>query len=636
MTNKTLKKALTDQDNTETVVAPLTLLEVSDLNPRHKPDETGLEALALSIKAVGLLQNLIGIKDNKKIKIVAGGRRLKAMQILAKQGDIETDKSVLVRLATTKEQALQWAATENEARENFSPAEEVRAYKAMLDAEMNPEQIAIANAKTVRHVKGRLRLAGLSECILNALEAEEITLDTASAYTLSDSHEEQNALFETLHKHSWSRNDTHHIRTCLTSEFPDMRDNRAIFVGRELYEKKGGIIREDLFGEEVYFLDTDLLDTLAQQKMDQIEIDFKAQGWKWVQMQLTRRPYELYDDYDVIKPSDPFVEDGTHERMEEIEGAMNRSEATDDELAEYDLHEESIQPQFNDQQKAASGVMIFLGYNHELNPVCGLVGADDRADAIASGLIEIKEEAPTKQIEESGPYSQALTKDMTTIRTGAIQNAILADADLARDLAIFALCYPTYADASPIMIGSRIATNMVDDHGQNLPDDLMPYPSQHLTSSEAAEAFEKFTELSEKMKAAMLTEAVAKSFHASLFTNGQENNLVEVIAHCLEVNVRETWTPNTAFFNRLKSIQLDEVMAFILDRSASQSFVKSPKRDKVARLDALFNNEVDRRGFSKAEQERIVTWSPECLSGIPLAELSDDGRNADSSLKQAA
>jgi len=636
MTKAKSIKSFKDNDNTETVATPLACLEVSPLNPRQNPNEEGLEALALSIKAVGLLQNLIGIKNGSKIGIVTGGRRLRALQTLAAKGDIAKDAPFLVRIATSEDQALQWAATENEARENLSPADEVRAYKAMVDAGMKAADIAIANAKTERHVKGRLRLTALSEVVLKGLEKGEITLDTAAAYTICDSHEKQNEVYKSLNSHDWFRNDASRVRSSLSSDIPDERDIRVTFVGRELYEQQGGTVREDLFGEQIFFPDIELLDKLAQDKMDQVVIDLKAQGWKWADMQLARKPWDFTEDFDVIHSVQPDIDEATETRMEELEGLMNEETITPEELEEFDELEKANTPFYRDHAKAVSGVVAFIGHQNELVYVTGLVREEDLEDAIAAGLIEIEEnDTSARQDENPTPYSQALAADLATIRTGAIQSQILAHPEFARDLAIFALCYPMYQGVSPITMQKYVIKNQVEDHGQTLPEELDYDRLEHMHHHEALVAFTKFMELSEKMKLALLTETVAKSFTATLFFEDRHNLLLEDIVDRLGVNIRKTWTPNTTFFKRMKSDQLDDVMAYILQRPAAQSFSKMNKRDKVARLHALFNNEVDRRGFSEAEQLRISIWSPECISATKTTNEVDENYD-DESVKKAA
>ena len=56
-------------------------LILSPLNPRQEASAAGIAALAASIRAVGLMQNLGGYPtEDGRIGIVAGGRRLRALQ----------------------------------------------------------------------------------------------------------------------------------------------------------------------------------------------------------------------------------------------------------------------------------------------------------------------------------------------------------------------------------------------------------------------------------------------------------------------------------------------------------------------------------------------------------------------------
>ena len=96
-------------------------LYLHDANPRQHVNEDDIAALADSIRAVGLLQNLCGVADEKgdRIGIVAGGRRLRAMQLLA-SGDKAIDP-IPVRIATDAVEATAWAGAENESRAALSP-----------------------------------------------------------------------------------------------------------------------------------------------------------------------------------------------------------------------------------------------------------------------------------------------------------------------------------------------------------------------------------------------------------------------------------------------------------------------------------------------------------------------------------
>lgn len=68
---------------------PLKQLTAWKGNVRKTPNKGFVDELAASIKAHGQQQNLIVMKDGKHFAVIAAGQRLKALQQLAKTGDIE-------------------------------------------------------------------------------------------------------------------------------------------------------------------------------------------------------------------------------------------------------------------------------------------------------------------------------------------------------------------------------------------------------------------------------------------------------------------------------------------------------------------------------------------------------------------
>ncbi|AME27363.1 ParB/Srx family N-terminal domain-containing protein [Burkholderia sp. PAMC 26561] len=107
----------------ETSIAsvPLSRLSVSPLNVRRRA-LTGIEGLADSILAKGLLQNLVAHPakgsrgKNPKLCVCAGQRRLAALQLLADQGKINPDMNIPVKVLTEAE-AVAASLIENESRE---------------------------------------------------------------------------------------------------------------------------------------------------------------------------------------------------------------------------------------------------------------------------------------------------------------------------------------------------------------------------------------------------------------------------------------------------------------------------------------------------------------------------------------
>ncbi|MEO1105584.1 MAG: ParB/RepB/Spo0J family partition protein, partial [Pseudomonadota bacterium] len=259
-------KTTPTEDRTPRRVA-LSDLTLSPLNPRQDVPEESVAVLAESIRAIGLIQNLAGIETKTGVEIVAGGRRLRALQKIAADDGIDPASTTVPVIVTTDEAEAQgWASAENVAREALHPADEVRAYAAMEAKGAPVPQIAKAFGVTVRHVAGRLKLAKLPDPILDALRANEITLDVAAAYTVTDDPERALEVFTRL-KGTWQEGNGRTIRSQVMADSTEGDSRLAMFVGRARYEAEGGHVTEDLFGTEVYFDDAELLHRKIGQKL---------------------------------------------------------------------------------------------------------------------------------------------------------------------------------------------------------------------------------------------------------------------------------------------------------------------------------------------------------------------------------
>ncbi|KZL20406.1 Chromosome-partitioning protein Spo0J [Pseudovibrio axinellae] len=585
-------------------------LTLSALNPRQNVDPNEIEMLAQSIKACGLIQNLVGFAEGDSIGIVAGGRRLRALQNLLESKDILPNYSVAVRIAASKEQALEWANAENTARKDLNPAEEIKAYRTMAEAGHTPDSIAIAFAQSVRHVKGRLRLAGLAQCILEALETGQITLDLAAAYTVSADQEKQADVFGRLNGR-WGGDQPRTIKRNLMDEVGEGNDHRAMFVGREAYEAAGGAIREDLFGEEVYYLDSTLLEQLAAAKLEEARQKLLAQGWKWATASIELPEYTERQKFVRLHVEDVRLSEAQEERREALIEAQYEERATPEELEELD---ELLERQFTPVQKSVAGVFVAIGSQGELCLEKGYVEAHDQGAAIAAGVLqEPKSVTGNSNQPESKEYSQALMEDLSAIRTGAMQAALLDDAELAKDIAIFSMITKSYEGDLPCKIQSGTWRNEAENHGQNLPEELNVADQTSIYGKDVATQFAAFRLKSEQEKSTLLTQAVARSFAARIALVSGHVPFVELVANTVSLDPRKTWTPNNIFFKRLKSGQLDEVKSYIDGKPVGPEFANMKKGDKVTCLHGLFNNEADRNGLSSEGKERVANWVPKCL-----------------------
>ena len=250
----------------------------------RKTPRMSIPELAASIQRVGLLQNLIvtATADGERYEVVAGGRRLAALKLLAKKRRISKEWEVpclLVAGGTARTASL----TENVQREAMHPADQFEAFAALV-AEGRPiEDIAADFSVTPLVVQRRLKLANVSQRLLADYRAEAVSLDQLMALAITDDHAAQEAAF--YDAPTWQRS-PYNLRDRLTEREIDAHRHPLVrFVGLDAYEAAGGGTRRDLFAEAdsgVYLTDATLLERLAQDKLASLAAEVKAEGWAWV------------------------------------------------------------------------------------------------------------------------------------------------------------------------------------------------------------------------------------------------------------------------------------------------------------------------------------------------------------------
>ncbi|EOD4920991.1 MAG: ParB N-terminal domain-containing protein [Alicycliphilus sp.] len=268
------------------ILVPLSrlVLRPTGRNVRKTAPRMSIPELAASIQRVGLLQNLIVIAsaDGEHYEVVAGGRRLAALKLLAKKHRISKEWEVpclLVADGTARTASL----TENVQREAMHPADQFEAFAALV-AEGRPiEDIAADFSVTPLVVQRRLKLANVSPRLMADYRADAVSLDQLMALAITDDHAAQESAYYDAPQ--WQRQPSA-LRERLTErEIDAYRHPLVRFVGLDTYEAAGGGIRRDLFAEDdagVYLTDAALLERLAQDKLAGIAATVRAEGWAWV------------------------------------------------------------------------------------------------------------------------------------------------------------------------------------------------------------------------------------------------------------------------------------------------------------------------------------------------------------------
>ena len=230
----------------------LSELEPSPHNMRKFDAKAG-DDLVASIKARGLLQPLVTYKSGKKFYVSAGGRRLAALRKLKFADPIP----IIVR---EESEALGDSLIENFNRRNPTSLEIWEALTA-IDGSGNMTQAQIAKQLGVetKEVQKAVRLGKLHPDILQALRDGNIDERSARAYAASDDPEQQLEVFNDT-SINW---DNDILRAYGFGSWEEKRNLKI--VGREAYEKAGGKITENLFGDDLQFSDPALLQKMADQ-----------------------------------------------------------------------------------------------------------------------------------------------------------------------------------------------------------------------------------------------------------------------------------------------------------------------------------------------------------------------------------
>src|SRR5262249_29314699 len=130
-----------------------------------------------------------------KYEVVGGGRRLRALQQLAKEGDISKDEEILCRVKLTRD-AAEASLAENVAREAMHPADEFEAFRRLVEEGRSIDDVAERFGVAVSTVKRRLKLADVHPSLVALYRAGEASLEQLMALTLADHPEEQLRVWE--------------------------------------------------------------------------------------------------------------------------------------------------------------------------------------------------------------------------------------------------------------------------------------------------------------------------------------------------------------------------------------------------------------------------------------------------------
>ena len=432
----------------------------------------------------------------RRYAVIAGGRRLAAMQALAAEGALEEDHPVPCRMIGDIVAAEEVSLAENSVRVAMHPADQVEAFRRLADAGSTAAAIAARFRVSERTVEKRLRLGNAAPVLLEAYRAGEIDLDTLMAFAVTTDQARQNAVWETVGQQGY-RPGAWQIKRLLTEDRVPATSAIVRFVGLEAYEAAGGSIDRDLFAEEyergIWFDDPNLLNKLAMDSLQAAARELETR-WKWAEARLVDWSATAAFGRVRPQPAEP-----TDEEKAEIERLRTRN----DELANMDddgWTEELVEEAEGNEERldeieatiearviyrrediAIAGCIATVGNDGELKLIQGLVkpedmpareagdasapGHDDTADAeeTFSGIdaptfvapLASPGDAEAEARKEAG-VGIGLADDLRAIRTAIVKSQLACDFEAAFDLLLFQLARWSFRSCRRCMNPTRM------------------------------------------------------------------------------------------------------------------------------------------------------------------------------------
>lgn len=270
-----------------TTMIPFSQLARTDHNARRTNKATNIPALAASIAAQGILQNLVvSLAGNGTYAVHAGDRRYQAIALLIEQGKRPADFKVPCKIIDVGN-ATAASLAENTMREAMHPADEFDAFVKLKEEQFTIDQIADAFGVTPLVVERRLKLTKAAPALLEEFRAGNISTDQLIGLCATDDHEKQIRVWRNAQ--SWNRKQADLRSAVLAGEVNVSTDKRIPFIGGlQVYRDAGGSVRQDLFsgdGSGGFITDAVLLDELVMAKIKTEAARYEAAGWGFVEVQ---------------------------------------------------------------------------------------------------------------------------------------------------------------------------------------------------------------------------------------------------------------------------------------------------------------------------------------------------------------
>lgn len=598
-----------------------TMIEVKQLekSPKNvrRTAAGALEELKASILAHGLMQNLVVTAAGEgRYRVIAGSRRLEALRALQAEGELPVDHAVPCQMVSDDD-AAELSLAENTVRQAMHPADEFEAFARLIAGGAGVEQVAVRFGKTVRHVEQRLTLGKIAPELLEAYRADQLTLESLMAFALTDDRGKQLQVYEAMEEWHGARQ----IRDMLTGEMSEAKSKLARFVGLDAYHAVGGVSRADLFGDQVYLENPELLHELAAGKLDGVRRELEGEGWKWVEVS-PERDWRVIQGCGRIYPQavdePPELleqKEQAESELEDIQQSLEETEsdaqlaALDEAEAKLAVIEDQLESlvAYDPEDMRSAGCYVSIGHDGALSVEQGLVRRED--------MKHPADEGDGRQVKPKG-MAETLRRDLESYRLQAAQTEIARHRLVALDLLAFTAASSVLTrrpSSLDVQFREQYATPAVQKEptvaGEALETIRQGLPLAWLHQETEAEQFQAFIGLSDKDKLDLLAWSVAKSLKPQLST-GHESTAWELALSLTDARLAAYWRPTRSnYLGRISREQLLSLGREVLGEPWSQAHSGDKKGELAAALERAFAD-PEKAARTPEQLEKLKGWLP--------------------------
>ena len=668
---------------------PLSRLSLAPENVRKTPPDPRADAeLKASVAALGLLENLVvrsdpsDTEDAERYAVVAGGRRLKAMQALVEDGVLDPDHPVPCLVRADGDEAGEVSLAENVVRIAMHPADQVVAFTKLVQAGQSVSSVAARFGLSERLVEQRLRLGNAAPELLDAYRADEIDLEVLKAFAVTTDRERQMAVWEQISGQGY-RPSAWQVKRLLTEERVPGATAVARFVGTQAYEAAGGCVLRDLFARDdesgVWFEDPVLLEKLATKKL-QAAADELATRWKWA-VPMIEVAWDDTARYGRIEPQPA-------ERTPEERAAIDKLVTRQDELAQLDddrwteellTEAESIETRldeiegavearavFRREDLAMAGCIVTIGQDGSMQLIQGLVKPEDMPKpaesedsdaAVGNGhdpetvthRVNVPAQsmsppmAPPKdrdaEARKEAGVGIGLADDLRHVRTALVKTYLAGDFTAAFDLmlfqmgrSVFTFGYKGHAlDIAFRETADRPTTRMNDAEfetwspGEAMLADRSGLSLDWLEIEDDDESFAALRALPVSDKKALFAACVARTVKPQLAFEPQARPELEATVARLDIDFASHVRPTAAMlWSRIAKARILDIARIVFGISWASARSKTKKAALADAMETAFAAGDTPVGLSARMHAAALAWTPPGFAAFDTGRIGDE------------